>query len=60
VDGSDVPAVSGQRLGYDGLQRGVGNSGAWSVSAIVSRRAGGERPEEAQRRRASGARFPAR
>jgi hypothetical protein len=45
VDGSDVPAVSGQRRGYDGLQRGVGNSGAWYLSRFASRREGGRRLE---------------
>jgi hypothetical protein len=37
--------VSGQRRGYDGLQRGVGNSGAWSSSRFASRSRRGMRLE---------------
>jgi hypothetical protein len=39
------PRVSGQRRGYDGLQRSVGNSGAWSSSRFASSRGGERWPE---------------
>jgi hypothetical protein len=39
------PWVSGQRRGYDGLQRGVGNSGAWLSSRFASRSRRGMRLE---------------
>jgi hypothetical protein len=44
----ELPAGSGWRRCYDGDQRGVGNSGAWSSSRFASNR-GGERWPEVRR-----------
>jgi hypothetical protein len=48
-----IPEVSGKRRGYDGLQRGVGNSGAWSSLRFASSRGGERWPEGSDQRRAS-------
>jgi hypothetical protein len=55
----ELLAGSGWRRCHDDDQLVERNLMVMTTGSIVSRRAGGERPEEARRRRASGARFPA-
>jgi hypothetical protein len=51
----DLPEAGEQ---VDGVQSGVGNSGAWSVGSIASRSCDEERPEDAQTPASFGCSFP--
>jgi hypothetical protein len=59
VIGGGSAGAPGTREDVDGVRLITVSPRVWTTWPIVSRRAGGERPEEARRRRASGARFPA-